>query len=209
MKEKTSNNNHSPVFVLPMLERDIERLEPFMAQQDIPWGLPLFELRIQLSFCQSLLSSLCFSFADRSKFTISHNSVVGCLNLLLKRLILIDSVFSHGKACCVKNSQMYLDLDAGQVFDVDNQISILEKALVQPGVNKTFPLAAVSESVDSCVSALVCMLACSNVVNGFGYFAGKGDEAVTDVCTMIEEQIELVIKALIFAQDNAYAIKTS
>jgi hypothetical protein len=157
--------------------------------------------------CRELTTCLWASAEDDLQFVMEHKQVMGCIRLLLSRLMLINSVFEHGKHCCEQQYQ-HPDTNADLVFTVQNQHQMLEVAFAQPDLSYCFPLLAVINSLNSCIGVINCMLICGGEGQSEeqDYF-GPGDSAILNSLMMIGEQLDLIIHNTDTAQDKSFRIK--
>lgn len=191
------------VYTLPMLEKDVTGLESFLAVKEVPLGLPLFDLSIEVDYCISLVASVSVVGEGAPGFEKMHSQVVGSLNLLRNRLSLIYKTFLHGRKCCLNEIENQTGDGLLHVFPVRDEYTTLESYCSQSYNPNGLPLLAVCSSLDGCLSYLEITLSCAED----DYFAGRGPKGVGDCLDMINHQLDLINDLIDAAQDCSIIIK--
>lgn len=206
-KKRTVSVVDAPIFTLPDIEFNVGSLDKFLGETEIPVGLPLFELYVNVSSCRDLAINLVGILVGDTNKAMLHHRMMDCIRLLKYRLSVLEKVFEHGKSCCRPEAHPCSIEHFGRLaFQVQDQYESIESAMNQCCPPKSLPLRAICNSLASCVGLCDCIYDCGG---GDKYkmtsdsFAGQGDVAASQHLDMIADQLALIDKALDIAQKNS------
>lgn len=210
-EKRTVSTFNAPVFTLPDLEINVGSLDEFLAEIEIPVGLPLFELYVNISSCRDLALNLEGMLGGDTNEAMPHHRMMDCIRLLKNRLIVLGEVFKHGKSCCKAEAHPYsIEHFDRLAFQVQDQYDSIESAMNQCCPQESLPLQAICSSLASCIGVCDCIYDCGG---GDKYkmtanrFAGRGNGGASQHLDMITDQLALINKALEIAQDKSVWVK--